>query len=815
MKDTSYIRTYGSKPFFVEGANLYVGTESKKYYFSSAGAIDASNVNSVTGTISNLFVPGELRALQYNIQSINNLGGAFLIGPTINIPAGNNVDISSTTNNVITATINGSFSSGTFPTVIWAANSKIKISGSIGGVPIGTCDGKLTAAITTTKIQVQFTYDGQGAKPLSTGNSQASVDLAIMIYTVGATNPIGIYMTSWGDTAWTDSTARNKSSISIYGGTTSSDVAPTVSTPVVRIGNLSGLTDISGQEIKGWGIYSQHGYFKGTIAAEKGVIGSNTTVTNNWQIGDRSIWYGNKTPGASTSTLVISTGTASTNSIAGSGTSSKTWMLAAGTGFGVTNTGVLYATGATITGTIHATGGEFGSATGYHIAFDSSGLYVYQDANTKVASYGANIILGQETSSYIQISSTGLSLYRTSDNIIAHFGYGTTYNNYFSKTSDTSINTNKDYYLLIGSENMGNSGTKMIYSCVHNPNIDDINLYYEQHQSNGIYITLGSRTGIAGQYSCAEGYNVIASGYASHAEGIAVPAYNSTSGQSPIHIPARPTIAAGEASHAEGRGTHAYGAYAHSEGSKTLANDKCSHAEGFFTEANNAQAHAEGFFTKANGENSHTEGRYTKTIGNNSHASGNCTIAHGDDQTVIGRSNIEDSLGNYAFIIGNGQISTVGIVNDNDRSNALTVDWNGNGTFAGNLYANDISATVEQTSLSSLISVSSANATLIEGSGVRFGKIVQIYIKWKTKNAITVPVGGNITNVLVGTLLLDNLKPKILTAAKSNGDLGGGAAWYTIHPTGEVYLGAVWTSGAQRTVAAGTEFSIMATYIAK
>lgn len=211
------------------------------------------------------------------------------------------------------------------------------------------------------------------------------------------------------------------------------------------------------------------------------------------------------------------------------------------------------------------------------------------------------------------------------------------------------------------------------------------------------------------------------------------------------------------------------------------------------------------------GQNSMAIGKNAKAYGANSLAHGRGTIARGEAQAVFGKYNIEDR--ESLLIVGNGR-------SDSDRNNAFVVDKTGNGSFDGDvrvektLYANDISATVERISLSSLISVSNANATLIEGGGVRFGKTVQIYIKWKTKNAITVPASGNLTNILVGTILSDYLKPMLLTAAHSNGDLSGGAAWYTIHPNGEIYLGACETTGAQRTIVADSEFSIMATYIA-
>ena len=217
------------------------------------------------------------------------------------------------------------------------------------------CEGKLTNQLNSSSgtMNIQFTYPNQSSNSLSTKTYGASevFGLTVMLLTVGATNPIGIYMTARD--------SNNYSHISLYGGTDTK--------PVVRIGNLQGLDPVGGIDpddstvTNKWGIYTYNGFFKGVIAAERGVIGSNTTVTNNWQIGDRSIWYGNSTPGASTTALVISTGTSSTNSIAGSGTSSKTWMIAAGTGFGVTNTGVMYATGANVSGTITATAGTIGS----------------------------------------------------------------------------------------------------------------------------------------------------------------------------------------------------------------------------------------------------------------------------------------------------------------------------------------------------------------------------------------------------------------------------------------------------------------------
>ena len=216
------------------------------------------------------------------------------------------------------------------------------------------------------------------------------------------------------------------------------------------------------------------------------------------------------------------------------------------------------------------------------------------------------------------------------------------------------------------------------------------------------------------------------------------------------------------------------------------------------------------------GQNSVAIGKDAMAYGEASLSQGKGTIARGEAQVVFGKYNVPDR--ESLIIVGNG-------LADDDRSNAFKLDKGGNGYFSGDLsvdgnatvigtlYANDIDVTVERIDLSRLISVNNTNATLIEGGGVRFGKTVQIYIKWKTKNAITVPAAGNFTNILVGTILLDYLKPMLLTAAHSNGDLSGGAAWYTIHPNGEIYLGACDATGAQRTIVADSEFAIMATYI--
>lgn len=140
------------------------------------------------------------------------------------------------------------------------------------------------------------------------------------------------------------------------------------------------------------------------------------------------------------------------------------------------------------------------------------------------------------------------------------------------------------------------------------------------------YFTLGDRAKDSkiGAYSLAQGANLVSGGYGSHAEG-----------------------------------------------RFTEANNDHAHAEGEHSKANGRSSHAEGFYGKAEGMYAHAEGEYSTATGNSSHASGVHTVAGSYAQTVIGKYNNQDSANKYAFIVGNGTA-------DDKRSNALTIDWDGN-----------------------------------------------------------------------------------------------------------------------------------------
>ena len=99
-------------------------------------------------------------------------------------------------------------------------------------------------------------------------------------------------------------------------------------------------------------------------------------------------------------------------------------------------------------------------------------------------------------------------------------------------------------------------------------------------------------------------------------------------------------------------------------GFKPIASGECSFAVG-------REATASGDFAFAAGYKAIASGIY-------SFAAGNFTTASGDYSFVTGRRNVEDIFNRYPHIVGNG--------NSARNSNAYTLDWDGNGWFAGDVF---------------------------------------------------------------------------------------------------------------------------------
>lgn len=223
---------------------------------------------------------------------------------------------------------------------------------------------------------------------------------------------------------------------------------------------------------------------------------------------------------------------------------------------------------------------------------------------------------------------------------------------------------------------------------------------------NGVSTTLPY--GASGNYSHAEGYYTIASGRYSHTEG-------------------QNTVAHGSHSHVEGFYAIASGNYSHAEGEGSVASGDCSHAEGNSSTASDASSHAEGNSTVASGVSSHAEGHGSKASSYYSHAEGYQTIAQRKSQHVFGEYNVSDTTGSastrgtYVEIVGNGASSSA-------RSNARTLDWNGNEWLAGKVTVANLTPTadgdlttkqyVDNTVAGITVPVVSATSTLSTGTEI-------------------------------------------------------------------------------------------------
>ena len=304
------------------------------------------------------------------------------------------------------------------------------------------------------------------------------------------------------------------------------------------------------------------------------------------------------------------------------------------------------------------------------------------------------------------------------------------------------IDSTKEYVLIESHLYMYNNGWVPVSSNVTNGTGMRANVFNDfRNIASGDYSHAeGHSTTASGYSSHAEGHSTTASGYSSHAEG-----HSTTASAYYSHAEGLYSNASASGSHAEGEGAIASGNKSHAEGGYTIASGDHSHAEGLRTIASGDYSHAEGRGHGASlhikGDANSTvysvssgyyDSRYIcvggllvvdhklykitdvdtsartitldttispdsefsgypifyglgTSVGNYSHSEGNEVIAAGRSQHAQGEYNIIDpeydpndrsKRGKYAHIVGNGD-------DDNNRSNAHTLDWDGNAWFAG------------------------------------------------------------------------------------------------------------------------------------
>lgn len=151
-----------------------------------------------------------------------------------------------------------------------------------------------------------------------------------------------------------------------------------------------------------------------------------------------------------------------------------------------------------------------------------------------------------------------------------------------------------------------------------------------------------------------------------------------------------------------------------------------SHTEGSGNLAKGAGAHVEGASSIAAGADSHSEGVGNYSAGAISHTEGWGVIAGSSYQHVQGKWNIRDDNNTYADIVGNGTA-------DEARSNAYTLDWSGNGWFAGKVSAGTVDTPASVTDTNDLTTKQYVDNAIFE----KQGKAVYGSTKSNDKNYIS------------------------------------------------------------------------------
>ena len=283
-----------------------------------------------------------------------------------------------------------------------------------------------------------------------------------------------------------------------------------------------------------------------------------------------------------------------------------------------------------------------GTWSGYRSQILPGSFNVLDASSTVLASFGPTTVIGEEANANMHLTFNNISMvgangtefFKVGDNRnadgIATIKHTAIVSVSSAGSATVTVNSNissiTSVYadsVQLSSSNYSFSGTTVTINGLTANSKKTIEITYTTTEST-VYLTFGKRdsSGNIGNYSAAEGYNVISSGYCSHAEG-----------------------------------------------SFTTASGSDSHAEGNDTTASGLDSHAEGVFSIASGDYSHAEGSDTKASGYASHAGGLHTVADGNYMTAIGKYNTRNS--SKAFVIGNG-------TSDKDRSNAFAVDWTGN-----------------------------------------------------------------------------------------------------------------------------------------
>lgn len=251
-----------------------------------------------------------------------------------------------------------------------------------------------------------------------------------------------------------------------------------------------------------------------------------------------------------------------------------------------------------------------GAESGAHVTEIPQAEFQANPSGGNLLMQAVGIYVRKGLQKFAQFLASGLTVYSGNGTTIAHLGYGA--------GKDSSGGTADAPYYTLGQRR---TSAKTADGVTYQPDI--------------------------GNYSTAQGVDLISSKYASVAEG-------------------EGTVAAGNYSHAEGEDSVAAASWSHAGGKSCYAY----------------------------GQSSYAGGSYCKAVGNDSHAEGLQTVAGWGQQFVIGTFN-KNKNGNV-FEIGNGYGS-------GSESNAFEVGWDG--SFRANTETISISSSDFTTTTGSITSV--------------------------------------------------------------------------------------------------------------
>ena len=659
------------------GNKVLFNTSSAK--FSIPVTINNSlAANNITAT--NVTVNDTLKAFKYELNTIQDLGGEFCVAPTIYIQSGATVQVNkdSATTIVISIKDTNAIKSDTIQGVRWAEKSKIKFQGKINGLSI-RCNGVMKSKLNTVQntMSLILTVDSNIANSFSTSvaNATSYSNISVMLYQRVTKNsqakdvyyPVGIRMSATGS-------ANSAPYVDIWGSKLNSDPDTVYTVPSVRLGYLNGLK-CGTYDCVGYGLYADNVYLNGTIISNSGTIGGFNITTNALTNGT---WGTDKS-------VLMCTGTDIAKSVGGSSVISG-WCFTAGSKFGVTTSGDLYASNANISGKVTATSGTIG---GFNIT-DSS-LYTGSKSSFDNKQYG--IFMGKDGQVIFGNSNNYLKYYKNSD---GHYKVGIKTD--FLKYNDDTItdsglvlgDVNQPEYLntwVDDSEVLNCKFTQLILN--HDGLHMSIPQYWNNSDTNPNQHLIQASTGcdIFVKYPTFDEIKKSMTPLVN----VAINSFDkdNCSGYGAVLINGQEASGSRSFCHC-GRvsgscssslsNSNVMGVFCHGDSGGTSDGNYCHGDSGGTSDGNYCHASCGG------------ETEYV----NYGFATGKGTIANGNSQTVIGKLNIIDTKdgfakGKYVFIIGNGSYEDerdLVLANTiKSRSNAFTVDWDGNTWAAGSITA--------------------------------------------------------------------------------------------------------------------------------